>query len=40
MAEETEALGDNLPQLHFVHHKTYVSWPGLEPGPPLWEASD
>jgi hypothetical protein len=25
MAEETEALGDNLPQLHFVHHKTYVS---------------
>jgi hypothetical protein len=25
---------------HFVHHKSHMSRPGLEPGPPRWEASD
>jgi hypothetical protein len=23
---------------HFVHHKTHVDWPGIEPGLPLWKA--
>jgi hypothetical protein len=39
MARETEELGENLPQCPFVHRKPHML-PGLEPGPPLWEASD
>jgi hypothetical protein len=38
-AGETEELGENLPQSHFVNHKPHML-PGLEPGPPSWEASD
>jgi hypothetical protein len=32
--------GKTLSQCHFVHHKSHMDWPGTEPGPPQWEASD
>jgi hypothetical protein len=40
LAGETEVPRGNLPQRHFVHHKSNLTRPGLEPGPPRWEASD
>jgi hypothetical protein len=40
LAGKTEILGENLFQRHFVHHKSHLTRPGIEPAPPWWEASD
>jgi hypothetical protein len=40
LAGETEVLGENLPQCPLVHHKFHMTLPGLELGPPSWEAGD
>jgi hypothetical protein len=37
---ETEILGKNLPQFPLIHNKSDMTSPGLEPGPPRWEAGD
>jgi hypothetical protein len=40
LAEETEVLGENLPQGHYVRHKSHMTWPLHEPWPPRLEADD
>jgi hypothetical protein len=40
LAGETEVLGEKLSQRNFVHHKSHMTWPGLEPGPLRLEAGD
>jgi hypothetical protein len=40
VAKENEVLVEDLPQCRFVHHKSHMTWPGLEPGLYKWEASE
>jgi hypothetical protein len=40
IGKETEVIGENVPQCHFVHHKSHMISSGLEPGPPRREAGD
>jgi hypothetical protein len=32
LAGKTEVLEENLPQYHFVPHKSHMTWPGANPG--------
>jgi hypothetical protein len=32
LAGETKLLGENLPQCHFAHQKTHLTWPGANSG--------
>jgi hypothetical protein len=35
LAVETEELEENLSQRHFVHHKSYMTWPVPRDGKPV-----
>jgi hypothetical protein len=35
---EWKVTGKSLSLCHFVHHKSHMDTPGIEPGPPRWKA--
>jgi hypothetical protein len=37
LAGETEVLGENLPQRHFIQHKSHFPDPGANPGRRGWK---
>jgi hypothetical protein len=37
---ETEVFGKNLPQYHFFHQNSHMTWPAIEPWPSRWEPGD
>jgi hypothetical protein len=40
LAGETEVLGENLPQYHFMRHKSHMTQLGIEPGQARRETGD
>jgi hypothetical protein len=40
LAAETEVLGENRPHCNFIHHKSHMTLPEIELGPPRWEPGD
>jgi hypothetical protein len=38
LAGETEVLEGNMPQCHFVHHKSHMTYPDSKPD--RWEVGD
>jgi hypothetical protein len=39
VAGETQVLGENLTQCRSVHHRSHMTWPGIELGQPKWDNS-
>jgi hypothetical protein len=40
LTAQSRQIENKLSQCHFVHYKSYMDWPGYEPGHPRWEAGE